>query len=443
MTRAKSPPNDIPAEMGVLGAVLIRNAALDEVRPVLRAEDFYRTTHQKIFAAMTALADEGRAVDLITLRDRLGGDALENTGGLKYLDDIQDVVATSAYAVHHANIVREKARARSLLVALHNGVQALWDANADPDEVRAELTRRLDEVDERERGNVVRVADLVPDTIERARAAARGELPTCYPTGLAPLDELIGGLVPGRLIIVAGRPGMGKTALAVATANAVAESTGKAALVFSLEMTARDLTDRLVCQEARCSVREAFGGRIGPDSLTALARIGETVGHRVLVDERTRFLEDIGAVARSVARRERGLALVCVDYAQRVRSRGRKKDDPRLTMDEVSRTLADLAKDVDAPVMLLSQLNRLTEQRESKRPRMSELKESGGLEQDADVVLLLYREGYYSPNAPDPDRAEIIVAKNRHGRTGTAVVRWDGPLTLFTNPRATSANRWE
>jgi replicative DNA helicase len=431
------PPHDLEAEKAVLSALLLDNGAIHAVLTEVKPEDFYHPAHQQLYQAMVSLQDENQPVDLHTLSDFLRDrKLLDAVGGAAYLGEISDYESTAANVVHHAKIVREKAVKRSLIAVTSEIAESVYE---DPDDAGLLLDvaqARIFEIGQSKNrstfSSLHAEVDSAIDYVEHLLARG-GELTGC-PTGFKDLDEKTGGLQPGELVIIAARPSMGKTALALNMARNAAVDHGKRVAIFSLEMTKRALTLRLLASEARVdfsSFRRGFGSTGDHAALVrAAGRLSEAA---IWIDDTGMItVLEIKAKCRRLARERDGLDLVLVDYLQLAHgdSKNVRKD---LEIAEISHGLKALAKELNIPVIALSQLNRGPEQRDpdKRRPNMGDLRESGAIEQDADVIAFIYRDEVYNPNEENRGLAELIIAKQRNGPTGTVKLQFEGRYANF------------
>jgi replicative DNA helicase len=432
------PPHDLEAEKAILSALLLDNDAIHSVYTEVVPADFYHPAHRQLYQSMLVLQDSNQPVDLHTLADYLNSQkTLDAIGGPVFLAEIADYEATAANVVHHAQIVRDKSVKRSLISVATQIAEAGYD-QADTAEhlldfaeskifeigqqkARTKFRSLHDEMDE--------ALDYVETLIQRG-----GEL-TGVPTDFRDFDEITGGLQPGELIVIASRPSMGKTALALNIARNAAINHGKKAAIFSLEMTRRALALRLLASEASIDFsgfRKGFGR---PDDLGKLTQAGGKLADaNIWIDDSGVItILEIKAKCRRLAS-ERGLDLVIVDYLQLAHgdTPTHRKD---LEIAEISHGLKALAKELDIPVIALSQLNRGPEQRDpdKRRPNMGDLRESGAIEQDADVIAFIYRDEVYNPNEENRGIAELIVAKQRNGPTGTVKLQFSARYAKFHN----------
>ena len=427
-------PADHEAERAILGAVLLDHEAIWRVRDRIGEEAFDQPRHRILYRACTELTDKQVAVTLITLRNHLEEHGLlEQVGGSAALSEIADSVPTAAHVEHHAQIVRNKGLARALIRTCEGIASRGYDGD--------ESVERLIEDAERQVLNIaighaahdlVALEDELHGTIEYIRRLNAGEA-TGIVTGFPAFDDLTGGFDGGDLVILAGRPSMGKTALALNIArNHVVEARGCVA-VFSLEMTKRQLALRLIMGEAQLDLTRLRRGVLGDRDMDRLQRAAATLEQaRMLLDDSgTITVSEIAAKCRRL-HREENLSLAVVDYIQLVQTT-RSGDRREQEVAEISRSLKLLAKDLDIPILALSQLNRGPELRPNKRPLLADLRESGAIEQDADLVMFIYRDEVYDEDSPDAGVAEVIVAKQRNGPTGTVRLQFEGRYARFYN----------
>ncbi len=430
------PPHDLEAEKAVLSALLLDNVAIHAVLTEVKPEDFYHPAHQQLYQAMVALQDENQPVDLHTLSDYLRDrKLLDAIGGAAYLGEISDYESTAANVLQHARIVREKAIKRSLIAVTTEIAESVYE---DPDDAGRLLDAAESRILEIGQANSRSTFSSLHTEVDKAidyveQLLARGGELTGCPSGFKDLDEKTGGLQPGELIIIAARPSMGKTALALNIARNAAVDHRKHVAIFSLEMTKRALTLRLLASEARVdfsSFRRGFGS--AGDHAALVRSAGTLSDAKIWIDDTGMItVLEIKAKCRRLAK-ERGLGLVLVDYLQLTHgdSRNVRKD---LEIAEISHGLKALAKELDIPVIALSQLNRGPEQRDpdKRRPNMGDLRESGAIEQDADVIAFIYRDEVYNPNEENRGIAELIIAKQRNGPTGTVKLQFEGRYANF------------
>jgi replicative DNA helicase len=430
------PPHDLEVEKAVLSALLLDNQAIHSVLTEVKPDDFYHPSHQQLYQAMLALQDENEPVDLHTLSDYLTRQKrLDAIGGVTFLADIADYESTAANVIHHARIVREHSIKRSLIRVATEIVEAGYERGDRADHMLDAAESRIFEISRAKSQVTFRsLHDEMNDALNYVESLmARGGQLTGVPTGFRDLDQDTGGLQPGELVIIAARPSMGKTALALNVARNAAVDHGKKVAIFSLEMTKRSLALRLLASEARVDLTPF---RRGYGSVDANARLVKAAGQLAAADI---WIDDSGMITileiKAKCRRlasERGLDLVLLDYLQLCHgdTPTHRKD---LEIAEISHGLKSLAKELDIPVIALSQLNRGPEQRDpdKRRPNMGDLRESGAIEQDADVVSFIYRDEVYNRTEENKGVAELIVAKQRNGPTGTIHLQFEARYATF------------
>jgi replicative DNA helicase len=434
----KVPPQNLEAESSVLGGILLENEAVNQVLELLRPEDFYRESHRKVFRAIVELSDRSEPVDLITLSDFLKnrGD-LEAVGGTAYLASLADFVPTAANISHYARIVREKSILRSLISTATEIATRGYEEQGNVEEFLDSAEKVIFDISEKKiKASFVAVGDMIKDTLKTVeKLYERKEMVTGVPTGYNDLDKLTAGLQPAELIIVAGRPGMGKTAFALNIA-ANAAFTGAGVAVFSLEMAKEQLVLRMLCSEARVDSSKVRSGYLGERDFPQLAKAAGRLHEAPIYIDDTPAISvlELRAKARRLVRdRSKKIGLIIVDYLQLMRGMGTASNREQ-EISEISRSLKALAKELSVPVMALSQLNRRVEDRSDRRPMMSDLRESGAIEQDSDVIIFIYRDEVY--NKSDESKkglAEIIVAKQRNGPIDTVTLTFLNVYTRFEN----------
>jgi len=431
-----TPPNDLDAERIALGAMLLSAGAVDEVSGILSPADYYRATHGTVHAAIVAQAERGEPTDAVAVAARLlETGELQRVGGIGALHDLIEAVPTAANGAWHARRVRELAQRRNLIAA----GAAIARHAADPAVDLATAVDRggrafYDATTAHASGDLKPTAALLPPALDAVRAAGSPGAVRGVPTGFTEMDGLLGGLKPGQLIVVAGRPGMGKSVLAGDFTRAAAIGSARTTAYFSLEMSNGELVNRFLAAEAKVPLRLINAGQLDAGHWLRLAPAAERLSAaRIHIDDSAALtLTEIRSRARRLGQRG-GLALVVVDYLQLMTPSGRRGDNREQEVAEISRGLKGLAKDLDVPVVAVAQLNRGPEQRGDKRPQLSDLRESGSIEADADVVILLHREGYYDRNAARVGEADLIVAKHRGGPTATVTVAEQLHLARFVD----------
>ncbi len=433
----KTPPQDLDAEESLLSAIFINNDSLNDIVAFLSPEDFYKNAHQKIFQAILELNQKQQPADLITVASRLKeAGNLENVGGAAYLATICDVAPIAVNAVHYAQIIKGKSSLRQLILASSNIIERCMKDQGDFDDILDEAETSIFNISskkaEKSFKSLGQLINLNIDKLE-AQQGKDGGL-SGLSTGYARLNRITSGLQKSDLIILAARPSMGKTAFALNIARNVAFIERKPVAVFSLEMSNEQLSMRLLTSEARIDSNRLRTGFISQeDWQNATDAAGVLNDLPIFIDDTPHITAmEIRAKARKLFQKHNDLGLIVVDYLQLMKPPFRT-DRRDLEIAEISRSLKAMAKELDVPVMALSQLNRMLEQRSDKRPMLSDLRESGALEQDADIVAFIYRDEVYNkePDNPKKGMAEIIVAKNRNGATGTALMHFLGQYTRF------------
>jgi replicative DNA helicase len=435
-TLRKVPPQNLDAEESVLGGVLFDVHALDRVIEVLSVEDFYRESHRKIFRAMLALSEKTEPIDLITLSDLLKARGeLQDVGGATYLAELADKVPSAANIGHYARIVREKAVLRNLINVCNEITSRCYNGQEDIEPFLDEAERLIFDVSEkRVRPSFYKMGDMIMDTIKMVEQLfERKELVTGVPTGFLDLDRMTAGLQPSDLIIVAARPSMGKTAMVLNVAQYVALHANIAVAIFSLEMSKEQLVLRMLCSEARVDNAKVRTGYLGERDFPRLAMAaGRLAEAPIYIDDTpAQNVLELRAKARRL-KREANIGLVIIDYLQLMRGLTAQENRTQ-ELSEISRSLKSLAKELNIPVIALSQLNRQVEQRADRRPMMADIRESGAIEQDADVIMFIYRDEVYKQDSQDEGVAEIIIGKQRNGPTGTIRLAFRREYTRFDN----------
>jgi len=429
-------PHNLEAERSVLGAILIQNDAYNMAAELLRPEDFYRDAHRRIFDKIIALAERRTAVDFVTLKEELvRAGELDAVGGPAYIASLVDGVPRATNVEYYAKIVKEKSILRNLIGAANTILQDAYEADQDAAEILDRAEHSIFQIAEgRIRTGFISLYDIAQDSVEAIQKAhEEKQLITGVSTGFHDLDRLTSGLQRGDLIIIASRPSMGKTSLALNMAQYVGTKTDKTVGVFSLEMSREQLFLRMLSSESQIDGHNLRTGFLRSDDWGRLTEALGVLGQaKVYIDDSPGMgVLEMRAKARRLAA-EHGLHLIIVDYIQLMQGRGRF-DNRTQELGAISRALKMLAKELNAPVVVLSQLSRAPEARSDHRPQLSDLRESGALEQDADVVLLIYREDRYNPQAENDSVAEIIVAKQRNGPTDTVKLAFIKERTRFEN----------
>ncbi|MGO0063897.1 replicative DNA helicase [Brevibacillus fluminis] len=416
------PPQNIEAEQSVLGAVFLAKEALITAIELLRPEDFYKPSHQRIFQTMLDLYEKGEPVDLVTVTaDLQDSKLLDEVGGVAYLTSLSGSVPTAANIEYYAKIVEEKSLLRRLI---HTATKIANDGYGRDDEVTeiiADAEKYIMEIAQnRNSGGFAPIRDVLLETYERIEfmSQRKGDI-TGIPSGYPDLDRMTAGFQRSDLIILAARPSVGKTAFALNVAQNIAARANETVAIFSLEMGASQLVQRMLCAEGNLDASKMRTGNLEEDDWQKLTMaIGTLAKAPIYIDDTPGVtVQDIRAKCRRL-QTERGLGMILIDYLQLIQGRG-KGDNRQQEVSEISRTLKGIARELNVPVIALSQLSRSVEQRQDKRPMMSDIRESGSIEQDADIVAFLYRDDYYDRESESKNIIEVIIAKQRNGPTGT------------------------
>jgi replicative DNA helicase len=416
------PPQNIEAEMAVLGAMLIDERVVAEILEILDKNSFYRPEHQVIFESIVNLFDKQKKIDILTVAEELNSrGAIEQVGGSAYLTTLSDFVPTSANCMHYARIVREKSILRMLVSSSTNIIDAAYKQQEDINVILDRAEKVIFEIsDKRAEGGYAHIKDIVKDGIELIESLYHKKSHvTGIPTGFNDLDVKTAGLQAGDLIIVAGRPSMGKSALVTSIAEHAAVEENVPVAIFSLEMSKEQLMQRFLCSQAKVSIHKLRTGFLATDEWPMLTSAAGRLSEAPI------FIDDTPALnifeLRAKARRlkaHHNIQLIALDYLQMMRGvyRGESRQQE---ISEISRAIKALAKEINVPFIALSQLSRAVESRQDHRPQLSDLRESGAIEQDADLVMLLLREEYYNPAPENKGLAEVIIAKQRNGPVGS------------------------
>lgn len=431
----RTPPQDLPAEQSVLGAMLLSKDAIGEVTEIIKGRDFYRLAHEFIYDAVMDLYGRGEPADAITVADLLGKrNQLGQIGGHIYLHELVSSVSVTANAAYYAEIVRDKAILRRLVDASMKISQLGYQAQGDVKDIVDHAQQVIYEVAEGKASEDYQpLSELVEITLDEIESLSQHGVMAGVPTGFVDLDHLTNGLHPGQMIIVAARPGMGKSTLGLDFARAASIKHGLCAAFFSLEMTKSEIVMRLMSAEASVPLNHIRKGELKDEDWARIAARTAAVSQAPLFidDSPNLTMMEIRAKARRLKQRF-DLKLIVIDYMQLMTS-GKKVESRQLEVSEFSRQIKLLAKELEVPVVALSQLNRGPESRQDKKPMLSDLRESGSLEQDADVVILLHREDAYDKASPRAGEADFIVAKHRNGATDVIPVAFQGNLSRFVD----------
>jgi len=429
----KQMPYSAEAEMSVLGSVVIDPGCFDEIAAVVRSQDFYIPQNQELFLVLTEMYNASETIDFVTFSEKLKTRGIYNdVGGREYLMRLVDIVPTTLNVKHYAQIVAQKSSLRRLLVACDE-IGALCYGGADDatDVIDIAEQKIYAIAQNRNMSEFSTAKEVILRTYDRlSRLVTDKESVMGRPSGFASLDKILIGLNNSDLILVAGRPGMGKTSFALNLARNIAVESKKDVAIFSLEMSKEQLIERMLSSEALLDGYKLRTGELSDEDWKSLAMAAGVLSASHL------YLDDTSSITvtemKAKCRRLKNLGLIVIDYLQLMQSPSRKENRVQEVAD-ISRSLKIMAKELNVPVVCLSQLSRAPESRPSKRPMLSDLRESGAIEQDADIVLFLYREDYYNPETEKKNIAECIVSKNRHGSTGTAEFVWNGQVTRFTS----------
>ncbi len=436
MELAKIPPHDIDAEQAVLGSMLTDREAVNTAIEVLKEEAFYREDNRAIYQAIVNLYNKSEPIDIITLKDELESmGKFEQVGGFDYLASLPDKVPTTANVQKYIKIVEEKSILRNLIKTANEIIELGYDPAEDVEDIMDGAEKRIfDLMQSKNQKGYTPIKDVLVESFTKLEELYnRKQHITGVPTGFAELDYKTAGLHGSELILIAARPAMGKTAFALNLATNAALRGNTPVAIFSLEMSKDQLVNRILCSEAMVDSNKVRTGKLGEDDWVKLAgAIGPLSEAEIYIDDTPGIsVTEIRTKCRKLSI-DKGIGLVVIDYLQLVQ--GSKRAGSReQEIAEISRSLKILAKEINVPVIALSQLSRAVEQRPDHRPMLSDLRESGSIEQDADIVMFLYRDDYYNKESEKKDIAEVIIAKQRGGQTGTVELLWMGQYTKFVN----------
>ncbi len=434
----RSLPCDVNAETAVLSAMMIDNYSVAKGIEIVQEQHFYRTAHRIIFRCITDLFNDNIEVDIITILNRLEDTGqLDKVGGRAYINELSDIVLSSANIEFHANIVLEKALLRELINASNQIIKRCYNPENPSDQIvdwAEQLIFKISDMPNKK--SFMRVSDLVPTTLEHIEEISKTKSSVLgVPSGFNALDKKIGGLRPGQLVIVAARPAMGKTSFALNIAFNAAMLHDLKVAIFTLEMANEELLLRLLSSSAEIPMETLLKGYgMDQEKILRITQYADILSTKdIFIDDNgANTVLDIRAKTRRLKAEIKGLDLIIIDYLQLMTSK-RQGENRQQEISEISRGLKVLAKELEVPVIALSQLNRGLESRDDKRPKLSDLRESGAIEQDADIVMFIYRDDYYNPDTDKPGITEIIIGKNRHGATGSVDLRFVHEFTQFKN----------
>lgn len=430
------PPHSLEAEQSVLGAMLLDKEAVAAAAEVLRGEDFYSDAHKEIFEAILDIYDNGTPVDLVTLAEALRQrGTLEAVGGGTYISDLSMSVPSTANVGYYIKIVEEKAILRRLISASNDIIKESYEASEDLDIIIDHAEKKIFDISQRKNNRAFEpIKTILLDTYSKIEELTKNKGKIVgVPTGFRDFDMRTSGLNPSDFILIAARPSMGKTSFAINIAQNAAIQSNVPVAIFSLEMSRDQLAQRMLSSEANIELQKIRSGDLSEEDWIKLVHAATPLSQAPI------FIDDTPGISvmevRSKARRlkmEHGLGLLVIDYLQLMSGRGRTESRQQ-EVSEISRSLKALARELDVPVVALSQLSRGPEARQDHRPMLSDLRESGAIEQDADVVVFLYRDEYYNPDSEKKNIAEAIIAKQRNGPTGTIELVWLGQFTKFAS----------
>ena len=430
------PPQNVEAEQSVLGSMLLDKDIIPTITEILKNDDFYREDHKEIFEAIMDLFEKAEPIDLITVSERLKlRGTLDSIGGLEYLTNIATAVPTTANARHYAKIVEEKSLLRKLIKASSEVVNMGYEASEEVSYVLDKAEKSIfDILQKRNLKGFSPIRDVLVETFNKLEELynSKGNV-TGIPTGFVDLDFKTSGLHNSDLILVAARPAMGKTAFGLNLVLHAAVHARTPVAIFNLEMSKDQLVNRMLACEAMVDSQRMRTGKLEDEDWQKIARaLGPLSEAQIYIDDTPGVsIMDIRSKCRRL-KLEKNLGLIMIDYLQLMQGRG-KSESRQQEVSEISRSLKILAKELSVPIICLSQLSRAAETRTDHRPMLSDLRESGAIEQDADIVMFLYRDDYYNPDTEKKNIAEVIIAKHRNGSTGTVELAWLGQYTKFAN----------
>ena len=433
---AKIPPNDIIAEQAVLGSMLVDTEAVIKAIEVLQAADFYREDNREIYATMLELYGRGKPIDFLTVKENLKlRGLLEKVGSETYLSSLIDMVPTTSNVEAYAKIVEEKSVLRSLIKAANDVISYGYAETEEVDKIVDMTEKRIfDVLQKRNAKGYQSIKDVLVESFEEIEELYKSKATVSgMESGFKDLDLKTSGINNSDLILVAARPAMGKSAFALNIATYVAKSQKVPVMIFSLEMSKKQMVNRILCSEAAVDSMKVRTGKLDSEDWIKLGKASSELAELPIYIDDTPGLSsaELRAKCRK-AKLEKGIGMVVIDYLQLMESKANNASRQQ-EISEISRSLKILAKELNIPVIALSQLSRAPEQRPDHRPILSDLRESGSIEQDADIVMFLYREDYYNPDTEKKNVAEVIIAKNRQGSTGTVELAWLGQYTRFAN----------
>ena len=437
MELGKVPPHDVEAEQAVLGSMLTDKDAVISAIEALKEEDFYRTDNRAIYEAILNLYNRAEPIDIITVKSELESiGKFEQVGGLTYLVSLPDKVPTTANAMKYIKIVEEKSTLRNLIKTANEIIELGYDPTEDVSDIMEGAEKKIFNImQNKDKKSYSPIKDVLVDSFTQLEELYnRKQHITGVPSGFVELDYKTAGFHGSDLVLIAARPAMGKTAFALNIATNAAVRANVPVAIFSLEMSKEQLVNRILCSEAMVDSNKVRTGKLEEDDWTKLAgSIGPLSEAEIYIDDTPGIsITEIRAKCRKL-KLEKNIGMVVIDYLQLVQGSNKRNGSREQEISEISRSLKILAKEIGVPVIALSQLSRAAEQRPDHRPMLSDLRESGAIEQDADIVMFLYRDDYYNKDSEKKDIAEVIIAKHRGGSTGTVELLWLGSYTKFVN----------
>ena len=437
MEVGKVPPHDLDAEQAVIGSMLTDADAVANSIEVLKPEDFYRADNRIIYEAMFNLYNRSEPIDIITVKAELESmGRFEQVGGLEYLAGLPDKVPTTANVQKYINIVEEKSKLRDLIKTANDIIELGYDPTEDVDDIMENVEKKVFNLTQgKNQKGYSAIKDVLVDSFTQLEELYnRKQHITGVPSGFADLDYRTAGFHGSELILVAARPAMGKSAFALNIATNAAVRADVPVAIFNLEMSKEQLVNRILCSEAMVDSNKVRTGKLEEEDWSKLAEaIGPLSASNIYIDDTPGIsITEIRAKCRKL-QVEKHIGMVIIDYLQLIQGTNKRGGSREQEISEISRSLKIMAKELDVPVIALSQLSRAVEQRPDHKPMLSDLRESGAIEQDADIVMFLYRDDYYNPDSEKKNIAEVIIAKHRGGSTGSVDLRWFGSYTKFTN----------
>ena len=437
MELGKVPPHDVEAEQAVLGSMLTDKDAVISAIEVLKEDDFYRTDNKSIYEAIMNLYNRAEPIDIITVKAELESlGKFEQVGGLEYLASLPDKVPTTANAMKYIKIVEEKSTLRNLIKTANEIIELGYDPTEDVSDIMEGAEKKIFNImQNNDKKSYSPIKDILVDSFTQLEELYnRKQHITGVPSGFTELDYKTAGFHGSDLVLIAARPAMGKSAFALNIATNAAVRANVPVVIFSLEMSKEQMVNRILCSEAMVDSNKVRTGKLEEDDWTKLAgSIGPLSDAEIYIDDTPGIsVMEIRAKCRKL-KLEKNIGMVVIDYLQLVQGSNKRNGSREQEISEISRSLKILAKELNVPVIALSQLSRAVEQRPDHRPMLSDLRESGAIEQDADIVMFLYRDDYYNPDSEKKDIAEVIIAKHRGGSLGTVDLLWLGSYTKFVN----------